>query len=66
MDKLWVFANISVGCCAIPNLIALVALNGVFFKLMKDYMEGKNKYSTAIVDVTKKYVRTPRVNISGD
>jgi AGCS family alanine or glycine:cation symporter len=60
VDKLWVFANISVGFCAIPNLIALVALNGVFFKLMKDFMEGRNEYTTAIVDVTKKYVRTPK------
>jgi AGCS family alanine or glycine:cation symporter len=36
VDRLWVFANISVGVCSIPNLIAILALNSVFFKLMYD------------------------------
>lgn len=57
VDKLWVFANISVGVCAIPNLIAVLALSGVFFKLMKDYLQGVNEYSTKIVDSTQKYVK---------
>jgi AGCS family alanine or glycine:cation symporter len=45
VDKLWVFANISVGVCSLPNLVALVALNGVFFKLMRDLLSGKNQYA---------------------
>lgn len=58
VEKLWVFANITVGVCAIPNLIAVLALSGVFFKLKADYMNKKNEYSTKIVDISKKYVRT--------
>lgn len=58
VDKLWIFANISVGVCAIPNLIAVLALSGVFFKLMKDYLQGRNEYSTGIVDSTQKYIKT--------
>jgi AGCS family alanine or glycine:cation symporter len=58
VDKLWIFANISVGVCAIPNLIAVLALSGVFFKLMKDYLQGAKEYSTKIVDSTQKYIKT--------
>lgn len=58
VEKLWVFANISVGVCSLPNLVALLALSGAFFKLMKDYIMDKNKFTTAIVDATKIYVRT--------
>jgi AGCS family alanine or glycine:cation symporter len=58
VDKLWVFANISVGACAIPNLIAVLALSGVFFKLMKDYLGKKNEYKTAIVDVKENYIKS--------
>ncbi|MFC2165092.1 alanine:cation symporter family protein [Acidobacteriota bacterium] len=57
VDKLWIFANISVGVCAIPNLIAVLALSGVFFVLMKDYMQGQNKYATDITDRERNYVR---------
>jgi len=57
VERLWVFANISVGVCALPNLVALLALNGVFFKLMKDYMSGTNKYRTEITDSTQQYVK---------
>jgi len=60
VDKLWVFANISVAVCSLPNLVALLALSGAFFKLMKDYMEGRNQFSTAIVDVKKNYVQTKK------
>jgi len=59
VDKLWVFANIAVGVCAIPNLIAVIALRNSFFSLMRDYLEGKNEYATATIDVTREYVRTP-------
>lgn len=58
VEKLWVFANISVGVCSLPNLVALLALSGAFFKLMKDYIWDKNAYATAIVDTSRKYVRT--------
>ena len=57
VEKLWVFANISVGVCSLPNLVALLALSGAFFKLMKDYLTDKNKYTTAIVDTSKAYVK---------
>ena len=58
IDKLWVFANISVGVCSLPNLVALLALSGVFFKLMKDFLQEKNEYKTEIVDTQKNYVKT--------
>jgi AGCS family alanine or glycine:cation symporter len=57
VERLWVFANISVGVCSLPNLVALLALNGAFFKLMKDYLSGTNKYATKITDSTKQYVK---------
>jgi AGCS family alanine or glycine:cation symporter len=57
VDRLWVFANISVGVCVLPNLVALLALNGVFFKLMKDYLSGSNRYTTEATDSTRQYVR---------
>jgi len=56
VNKLWTFANISVGVCALPNLIALLALNGAFFKLMKDFMEGQNRYTVFKVDSSRDYV----------
>jgi AGCS family alanine or glycine:cation symporter len=58
VEKLWVFANISVGVCSLPNLVALLALSGAFFKLMRDYLKDKNKFSTAIVDSSRTYVKT--------
>jgi AGCS family alanine or glycine:cation symporter len=58
VDKLWVFANISVGVCSLPNLVALIALSGAFFKLMKDFLQDKNEYATSIVDSRRNYVRT--------
>jgi len=58
VDKLWVLANISVGVCSLPNLVGVLALSGAFFKLMKDYLQGRNEYTTRIVDSSKKYVKT--------
>jgi AGCS family alanine or glycine:cation symporter len=58
VDRLWIFANISVGVCALPNLVAVLALNGVFFVLMKDYLSGENTFNCARVDRTGVYVRT--------
>ena len=60
VDKLWVFANISVGVCSIPNLIAILALSSAFFALMRDYLQNRNKYATKIVDSTKNYVKMPK------
>jgi AGCS family alanine or glycine:cation symporter len=57
VEKLWVFANISVGVCSLPNLVALLVLSGAFFKLMRDYVLDKNEYTTAVVDSSKIYVR---------
>jgi len=56
VNKLWVFANISVGVCALPNLVAVLALNGAFFKLMKDFMENRNQYTVFRVDSSRDYV----------
>ena len=58
VDKLWVFANIAVGVCSIPNLIAVLSLSGVFFILMKDYLSGNKTYATKVVDVKKEYVKS--------
>jgi AGCS family alanine or glycine:cation symporter len=60
VEKLWVFANISVGVCSLPNLVALLALSGAFFKLMRDYLLGKNAYATKVVDLSKIYVKTAK------
>ena len=57
VDKLWVFADISVAVCSLPNLLALLVLNGAFFKLMKDFLDGRNKYATAISDTQRVYVK---------
>ena len=57
VDRLWVFANLAVGSCALPNLIAVLALSGAFFILMRDYMSGENRYATAITDTSREYVR---------
>lgn len=56
VDKLWIFANIAVGVCALPNLIAVLALSGAFFKLMRDFLDGTNLFATEKVDLTKAYV----------
>lgn len=60
VDKIWVFANISVGVCALPNLIAVLALRKAFFKLMKDHLHARNEYTTRIVDSSRKYVKTAK------
>ena len=50
VDQLWALANISVVASAIPNLVALLVLSGVFITLMKDYLSGENHYATRIID----------------
>jgi len=60
VDKLWVLTDISVGVCSLPNLIAVLALSGVFFKLKKYFLETRNEYATGIIDSSKNYVRTAK------
>jgi AGCS family alanine or glycine:cation symporter len=57
VNKLWSFASITAALCAIPNLIAVLALRDVFKKLMDDYMTGANRYATEIVDKSKETIR---------
>jgi AGCS family alanine or glycine:cation symporter len=57
VDRLWVLANIAVGSCAVPNLVAVLVLSGGFFVLMRDYLSGENRYATANVDTSGEYVR---------
>jgi AGCS family alanine or glycine:cation symporter len=59
VDRLWVFANIAVAICAIPNLVAVLSLSGGFMTLMKDHLTGRNDYSTANVDGTGSFVQGP-------
>lgn len=58
VDQLWALANISVAASALPNLVALLLLSGVFVTLMKDYLSGENQYSTARTDANRRYIRT--------
>jgi AGCS family alanine or glycine:cation symporter len=58
VDRLWVFANISVGVCALPNLVAILVLNGAFFLLMKDFISQRNEYACSNVDSTEHYVKS--------
>ena len=57
VDQLWALANISVAASAIPNLIALLMLSGVFMTLMRDYLSGEARYSTDRIDSSRAYVR---------
>ena len=50
-------ANISVAASALPNLVALLLLSGVFIKLMKDYLSGDNCYATELIDKNRQYIR---------
>jgi AGCS family alanine or glycine:cation symporter len=60
VDQLWIFANIAVGVCAIPNLIAVIAMRKSFFGLMKDYLSGTHRYATERVDVSGEYIQIPK------
>ena len=57
VDQLWQLANISVAVSALPNLVALLFLSGVFLKLMQDYISGDMKYETKLIDKSKKYIK---------
>lgn len=58
VDQLWALANISVAASALPNLVALLILSGVFIALMKDYISGEKKYATKLIDQSRQYIRT--------
>ena len=57
VDNLWTFATISAALCALPNLVAVLALSGVFKKLMTDYMGGTMEYATEKVDASQVYIK---------
>ena len=57
VDGLWVVANIAVAVVAIPNLVAMLSLGGVFTTLMKDEISGARVYATANVDDTDPVLR---------
>ena len=57
VDQLWALANISVAASALPNLVALLLLSGVFMTLMKDYLSGDNRFVTATTDRSREYIR---------
>lgn len=61
VDQLWALANISVAASALPNLVALLFLSGVFITLMKDYLSGENRYTTARTDASREYIRTTEI-----
>ncbi|MDH4072288.1 MAG: amino acid carrier protein [Gammaproteobacteria bacterium] len=56
VDQLWALANISVAASALPNLVALLLLSGVFMTLMRDYLGGENRYTTATSDRSRQYI----------
>ena len=58
VDQLWALANISVAASALPNLVALLLLSGVFLVLMRDYLSGENRYATNRIDRTGHYVKS--------
>ncbi len=60
VDQLWALANISVAVSALPNLVALLLLTGVFRKLMKDYLGGENKYATEKIDHSRNYIKVAK------
>lgn len=65
VDQLWALANISVAASALPNLVALLLLSGVFLKLMRDYLSGKMDYATSKIDGTSSYIQTPGRFVTG-
>ena len=50
VDRMWLVANIAVAVTAIPNLLAMLALGGVFMRLMRDELSGERAYACATVD----------------
>lgn len=57
VDRMWLVANIAVAVTAIPNLVAMLSLSGVFTRLMRDELSGERAYATAVVDETGPVLR---------
>jgi len=57
VDQLWALANISVAASALPNLVALLLLSGVFLTLMRDYLDGRMEWATSVTDVNRRYIK---------
>jgi AGCS family alanine or glycine:cation symporter len=57
VDRLWIVANIAVAVVAIPNLVAMLCLGGVFVTLMKDEVSGERVYATANMDAAGPLLR---------
>ena len=60
VDGIWALADIATAFCSIPNLIAVLALSGVFLKLMKDWTSGEYRYATAKIDDSREYIKKAR------
>lgn len=50
VDRMWLVANIAVAVTAIPNLLAMLSLGGVFTRLMQDELSGVRAFTPARVD----------------
>ena len=61
VDQLWMVADISVAVSALPNLVALVFLSGVFLVLMRDYTSGTMRYTTRYTDGGGDWVRRAEI-----
>ncbi|MDH3224617.1 MAG: amino acid carrier protein [Gemmatimonadota bacterium] len=57
VDRMWLVANIAVAVTAVPNLLAMLSLSGVFTRLMRDELSGERAYATAVVDQTGPVMR---------
>ena len=57
VDSLWVVANIAVAVSAIPNLVGMLGLTGVFRTLMRDELSGERAYATDNVDDSEPVLR---------
>jgi AGCS family alanine or glycine:cation symporter len=57
VDRMWLVANIAVAVTAIPNLVAMLALGGVFARLMKDELSGERAYATDRLDTEGERMR---------
>ena len=57
VDRMWLVANIAVAVTAIPNLLAMLSLSGVFRTLMRDELSGERVYATAVMDRTGPMMR---------
>lgn len=53
LPLVWAFADLSMGTMAIINLIAILALSGLVFAMMKDYEEQRKSGKKPIFDRTK-------------